>query len=102
MVRLCYALRINSIYFNLQVNDKEFSITLTMYFTVIWAEPRIVTNLTVDAETFTPIDLNFLNHMWVPNIFIYDLRSFKTINVLKKLASCYVIGTDKVYFSQVQ
>ena len=47
-----------------------------MYFTVIWEDPRLVTNMTVEEGTFTPIDLNFLNHMWVPNIFIYDLRFF--------------------------
>ena len=86
---------------NFQVNDKEFSITVTMYFTVIWEDPRLVTNMTVEEGTFTPIDLNFLNHMWVPNIFIYDLRFFKSLNVLKKLAGVFIVGTDKVYYNQV-
>ena len=72
-----------------------------MYFTVIWEDPRLVTNLTVEDDAFTPIDLNFLNHMWVPNIFIYDLRYFKSLNVLKKLAGVYIVGTDKVYYNQV-
>ena len=86
---------------NFKVNDKEFSITVTMYFTVIWEDPRLVTNMTVEEGTFTPIDLNFLNHMWVPNIFIYDLRFFKSLNVLKKLAGVFIVGTDKVYYNQV-
>ena len=30
-----------------QVNDKEFSVTLTMYFAVRWEEPRLTTNITV-------------------------------------------------------
>ena len=72
-----------------------------MYFTVIWEDPRLVTNLTVEDGVFTPIDLNFLNHMWVPNIFIYDLKSFEFMKVLKKLAGVYIIGTDKVYYNQV-
>ena len=72
-----------------------------MYFTVIWEDPRLVTNMTVEEGTFTPIDLNFLNHMWVPNIFIYDLRFFKSLNVLKKLAGVFIVGTDKVYYNQV-
>ena len=75
---------------------------MTMYFTVIWNEPRFVTNNTVEAETYTPIDLNFLNHLWVPNIFIYDLRSFAAMNVLKKLAGVYIIGDSRVYYNQVQ
>ena len=72
-----------------------------MYFTVIWEDPRLVTNMTVEDETFTPIDLNFLNHMWVPNIFIYDLKAFEFMKVLKKLAGVYIVGTDKVYYNQV-
>ena len=72
-----------------------------MFFIVLWDEPRLVTNMTVDDEVFTPIDLNFLNLMWVPNIFIYDLRTFKSLNVLKKLAGVYIVGTDKVYYNQV-
>ena len=72
-----------------------------MFLIVVWDEPRLVTNMTVDDEVFTPIDLNFLNHMWVPNIFIYDLRTFKSLNVLKKLAGVYIVGTDKVYYNQV-
>ena len=74
---------------------------MTMYFTVIWNEPRFVTNNTVDNATYTPIDLNFLNHLWVPNIFIYDLRTFKAMSVLKKLAGVYIIGDSRVYYNQV-
>ena len=91
-----------------QVNDKEFSVTLTMYFNVRWAEPRLIPNNTVEEESWTPIDLQFLPKMWVPNIFIYDLRSFSTLNVLKKLAGVWIVRTpingtnvqQDVYYSQ--
>ena len=73
-----------------------------MYFTVKWYEPRFVTNNTVDDDFFTPIDLKFLNHVWVPNIFIYDLQSFSALTVLKKLAAVYIIGTDRLYYQQVR
>ena len=72
-----------------------------MYFTVIWNEPRFITNNTVSKDDYTPIDLNFLNHLWVPNIFIYDLQSFAAMNVLKKLAGVYIIGDDRIYYNQV-
>lgn len=72
-----------------------------MYFTVIWSEPRFITNKTVDKDTYTPIDLNFLNHLWVPNIFIYDLQSFAAMSVLKKLAGVFIVGDDRVYYNQV-
>jgi hypothetical protein len=79
-----------------QVNDKEFSITLTMYFSVQWKEPRLVTNLTVNESI--PVDLQFLDHLWVPNIFIYDLRTFSgtklylpLFNIFMNKNICYVL-----------
>ena len=85
----------------LQVNDKEFSVTLTMYFTVRWVEPRLINNNTnVDPGKWTPIDLQFLHHLWVPNIFIYDLRSFMALNVLQKLAGVWILGGNEVNYNQ--
>ena len=84
-----------------QVNDKEFSVTLTMYFAVRWEEPRLTTNNTVSEGQWTPIDLQFLNHLWVPNIFIYDLRSFAALNVLKKLAGVWIVEGKEIYYNQV-
>ncbi len=88
----------------LTVNDKEFSVTLTMYFSVKWEEPRLVTNLSLTDGEWVPVDLNFLSHLWVPNIFIYDLRSFSALNVLKKLAGIWIVHTAKdvyhIYYNQ--
>ena len=83
------------------MNDKEFSVTLTMYFAVRWEEPRLTTNNTVSEGQWTPIDLQFLNHLWVPNIFIYDLRSFAALNVLKKLAGVWIVEGKEIYYNQV-
>ena len=85
----------------LQVNDKEFSVTMTMYFSVQWDEPRIESNLTVAEGDWTPIDLQFLNNLWVPNIFIYDLRSFSAMSVLKKLAGVWIVGGKAIHYNQV-
>ena len=74
---------------------------MIIYFTVIWNEPRFVTNNSVNNATYTPIDLKFLDHVWVPNIFIYDLKSYGAMNVLKKLAGVYIVGTDRVYYNEV-
>ena len=47
-----------------------------IFFTnfIRWDEPRFETNNTVKEDQWTPIDLQFMNQLWVPNIFIYDLR----------------------------
>ena len=59
------------------------------------------------------IDLDFANNLWLPNIFIYDLKEFKvnivkdsnamtnplhfqTIHVLHKLAALYVVKEGEI------
>ena len=70
----------------LSVNDKEFSISMSMYFSVMWQESRIWTNNTVEAGMWYPVSLEFLNDLWIPNVFIYNLKSFSSLQVLKRLA----------------
>ena len=55
-------------------DDSPPSITLTMFFVVSWDEPRLVSNVTYGPDESVPVDMRFLDHLWVPNIFIYDLR----------------------------
>ena len=85
----------------LSINDKEFSITMSMYFSVQWREGRIVTNNTIEPGSWYPISLEFLNEIWIPNVFIYNLKSFQNVAVLKKLAGVWIIGgtggTDVFY-----
>ena len=70
----------------LSVNDKEFSITMSMYFSVMWQESRIVTNNTIEPGFWYPVSLEFLNDLWIPNVFIYNLKSFSNNQVLKRLS----------------
>ena len=70
----------------LSVNDKEFSITMSMYFSVMWQESRIETNNTIEPGLWYPVSLEFLQDIWIPNVFIYNLKSFANAQVLKRLA----------------
>ena len=33
--------------------------------------------LATDSETLTPVNLNLINDLWVPNVFIYNLKTFQ-------------------------
>ena len=70
----------------LSVNDKEFSITMSMYFSVMWQESRIVTQNKIEPGFWYPVSLEFLQYIWIPNVFIYDLKSFSNNQVLKRLS----------------
>ena len=70
----------------LSVNDKEFSISMSMYFSVMWQESRIVTKNEIEPGFWYPVSLEFLDYLWTPNIFIYNLKSFNSAKVLNRLA----------------
>jgi len=84
----------------LNVNDKEFSITMSMYFSVQWQESRIQTNRTVEPDSWYPVSLEFLTDLWIPNVFIYNLKSFQSIAVLKRLAGVWIINGKDVFYNQ--
>ena len=75
----------------LSVNDKEFSMTMSMYFSVMWQESRIISNNTIETGFWYPVSLEFLNDVWIPNVFIYNLKSFKNTSVLKKLSGKVIL-----------
>ena len=44
----------------LSVNDKEFSITMSMYFSVMWEDGRINSSQTIQPDKWSPVSLEFL------------------------------------------
>ena len=47
-----------------------------------------------------PMSLEFINSLWVPNIFIYNLKTYKVIDVLSKLAGLWIDTDKNVLYSQ--
>ena len=41
-----------------------------------------------------------MKNLWIPNIFIYNLKSFRTIDVLSKLAGLWIDAKKRIYYSQ--
>ena len=67
--------------------------TFSCYFNVLWKEPRLhISNgflkelnasTAADAgETLIPVNLELVNELWLPNIFIYNLKTFKVAFVI--------------------
>lgn len=97
----------------LRINDKDYSITFACYFNVKWPDKRIRldqdfgqeqagpgVNVTNNPNILVPMSLEMVKDLWLPNIFIYNIKTYKVIDVLNKLAGLW-IGTDKsVMYSQ--
>jgi len=91
----------------LAINDNDYSITFGLYFSVEWMEPRLnLSNelwgdeVVVDEDDLVPVNLELINSLWVPNIFIYNLKTFQTISVLSKLAGLWIDRRKRIYYSQ--
>lgn len=98
----------------LRINDKDYSITFACYFNVKWQENRIFlgptfgqeqagvgVNTTGNPDIIVPMNLEFVKDMWLPNIFIYNLKTYKVIDVLNKLAGLWISADKTVLYSQV-
>ena len=75
-----------------------------MYFGVHWREERLKlpppSHNNSGAE-WVPIDLDFMQFIWVPNVFVYDIAQFRAIMVLKKLAGIWVVKDKELFYNQV-
>ena len=75
---------------------QEYGVEFSSYFNVMWKEPRlhIPTRFLVDlndsipSKSMIPVNLELVRELWLPNIFIYNLKTFK-VKILKiKLPPC--------------
>lgn len=88
----------------LTVDDKKFSVKLNMYFGVHWKEYRLIMpppGTNNSEASWLPIDLDFMRHLWVPNVFVYNLAAFQALDCLKKLAGLWVVKDNHLFFNQV-
>ena len=70
----------------LEVSDLKHTLTMLMYMGVHWNEPRLITPKNTGKQHKVPLDLQFLEHLWLPDLDIYNVKHIKDFKVLKKLA----------------
>ena len=74
----------------LVVDEKSHTITMRMYMGISWREPRLISTSSTVNDLITPLDLQLLQYLWVPDIDVYFVKEVKEFEVLKKIA-----GTSK-------
>ena len=94
----------------LRINDKDYSISFSTYFNVYWHERRIrlrpdfgkeqLDAGTKPTDVSVPTNLGFVKDLWVPNILIYNLKSYRVIDVLNQLAGLWITPSKQILYSQ--
>ena len=70
------------------VDDKNFEVKMVMYFRISWDEPRLIYMGNVsDVPKLVTAGLDITNYMWMPDIFMYNLKSKTRLKVVRDLAS---------------
>ena len=93
----------------MQINDADYIVTISLYFNIQWQEPRLKMLPSFGAssrpnnsmeDVMVPMNLEFVKDLWLPNIFIYNLKTYKVIDVLSKLAGLWIDTDKNVLYSQ--
>ena len=72
-----------------------------MYFNVEWNEPRLILGPQFGAKKeLKPVSSGYLDKVWLPNIFVYNLKSYKVTEVFRKLAGVWVDSDKNILYSQ--
>ena len=53
-----------------------------------------------EPDALVPVNLELVKDLWLPNIFIYNLKTFKVIDVLSKLSGLWIDTDKNVLYSQ--
>ena len=60
------------------VEDKDFKISLLMYLSLYWEEPRlkyILANNKSKKPEDLPLNMEWANKLWTPDVFVYKMES---------------------------
>ena len=82
------------------VDEKEFSITIETFFNIDWQDERLELTKHHSNGGLMPVDEDLVDHIWKPNVFIYDLNSFEVVEVLGKMSGVWVDEMKNVLYSQ--
>lgn len=66
----------------LEVDDKKFTVSFSMYFGIRWNDHRIVGPTIEDETYYAPIDTGFVKNLWVPDIYLWYLKSINVLDFL--------------------
>jgi len=58
----------------LAFDDIRFTASILMYLNVIWEDSRIQGPAQEDPEQMIPIDFGFVDSLWLPDVYIYDMK----------------------------
>ena len=84
-----------------KIDDNDFIVTLDVYFSILWTEPRLVINeekfqKILGARYKIPVEKSFLNELWLPDVEILNLKNLETKDVFTKLENQWLTAKFEI------
>ena len=88
------SLNIDEVY---RVDDKDGSITFSAYFNLEWNERRLFVESKFAAlnKGLMHMSPEFVKDLWLPNIYIYNMKSYSVLDVYSKLSGLWIDSTAR-------
>merc|ERR1719233_2540204 len=92
----------------LRIDDDTKTITFSTYFNAGWNERRLKLQSdfgsscpnSSDKMILVPMNLEFIKDLWIPNIYIYNLKTFEVVNVMSRLGGLWITKEKDLMYSQ--
>ena len=65
-----------------KINYEDFTMDLSVYVKFSWIDNRLEINKTLIVDEDIEIDVDFIEKLWFPDIYIYDLKEMRTRRTL--------------------
>ena len=87
------------------MTDNDCSITIHVHMNFTWSEPRLeMLNVsTLSEDDFVPLDLRFLECLWVPDVYIYSLKNIEKKSFYENLdfGGLYLYGDSRISYDMM-
>lgn len=74
-----------------KIDDKDFTMSLNVDLGLEWKDPRIITTSPNQTEAYGVLDLGMLEYLWLPDIYLYNLKSVRSLNILTPFAGDHLV-----------
>ena len=72
-----------------KIDPLDYTISVNVAFIFSWMDNRV--DILDKSKNILNLDLGFINHLWTPDFYIYDLKLFKILGVLQKTGGLRVM-----------
>ena len=64
-----------------EIDQQDFSISVTVHMKMAWIDNRIIVE--GNHSTTISIDVDFIQNIWIPDFYFYDLYHFRNLRALR-------------------